>query len=206
MPTPTPRPTPKAEDLEFDVAVRSGFDADSPARLSIAVRNDGPMALTAVGGSPHVFPFVDDEYAGTDRMGRPRLFLLPENHSLEIDRPGEETTPVSTLVPEHPTDGCWSADVEGLPPVTPSSPFLYAVTLAPGETISHDYRVYFIGACEPGRYAFQAESLLRAGDPPDRNGLYRLLTGFYLSVSPTVGLSIGLEAPVINSLSRSDDG
>lgn len=205
-PTATPGARPRAEALRFGVTVRSGFDADSPARLSIAVRNEGSLALTAVGVSPYVFPFVDDDYAGTDRAGRPQLFLLPEDAPLETDRPGEEAKPVSTLVPEHPTEGCWSTDFEGRPPIAPSNRFLYSVMLGPGDTTSHAYRVYFIGECGPGRYAFQAETLLAAGEPPGQNGIYRLLTGFHLSVSSSVGLSIAHEAPVINSFSRSDDG
>lgn len=205
-PTATPLAGPNAEDLRFGVGFLSGFDADSPARLSIAVRNEGSLKLTAVGVSPHVFPFVDDEYAGTDRGGRPRLFLLPENPSLETDRPGESPKPASTLLPEHAADGCWATDFEGRPPVAPSNRFLYSVTLSPGETIRHPYRVYFIGSCGPGRYSFQAETMLAAGDPPGRNGIYRLLTGFYLSVSSELGLSLGLEAPVIDTFSRSDGG
>lgn len=204
-PTATPGARPDAEAVRFRVELLSGFDADGPARLSIAVRNDGPLNLTAVGVTPHVFPFVDDQYAGTDRAGRPRLFLLPENAALVTDRPNETSKPVSTLLPERATEGCWSTRFEGRPPVAPSNRFLFSVTLAPGETISHDYRVYFIGACGAGRYSFQAETLLAAGDPPGRNGIHRLLTGFYLSVSSDLRLSIGLEDPVITSFSRSAD-
>lgn len=205
-PTATPGARPRAEDLRFGVTIRSGFEPESAPRLSIAVRNEGPIALTAVGASPYVFPFVDDQYAGTDRAGQPRLFLLPEDSPLETDRPGEAAKPVSTLVPDRPTDGCWSTDFEGRPPVTPSTRYLYSVTLSPGETIRHGYRVYFIGPCGAGRYSFQAETLLAAGDPPGRNGIYRLLTGFYLAVwSDGSGLSLGIETPVIDSFSRSDE-
>jgi hypothetical protein len=158
-----------------------------------------------VGRSPYVFPFVDDEYAGTDLGGRPKLFLLPKDAQLVTRVPGEDEQPVATLLPDGAEDGCWSVRFEGQPPVVPSTKYLYSVTLSPGESVSHDYRVYFIGPCEPGRYSFQSATLVGAGVPPGRNGMVRLLTGFYLSVSSGMALSIGLEDPVIDAVASPAD-
>lgn len=96
--TPTDRLTvetdPDPEGVSVSVSVQRGFDAAGPARLRIALTNEGSEPLSAIFGT--VPPFTD--LHGEQVDGDARLLLVPTD-----DRRKQR------VVPETPLDGTWRA-------------------------------------------------------------------------------------------------
>lgn len=208
-PTPTGRPPdagppPSADAIRLAVSVTAGFSETSPARLEITFHNVGLRPLTALDGPAHVLPFVDDDYAGADEAGDLGLFLVPDDADLTISPGGGKPAPVEAALPTAPTDGCWSlpfdwpAARDGRPAV------LHAVTVRPGRTLHHGYRLYFIDECTAGRFTFVNTFDLAAGDPPHERDLHRARLAFDVVVDESMALDVRVREPEVER--PPDDG
>lgn len=202
--TDRPHPPPPADALGFRVTVIGDFDAAHPARLEIAVRNEGAVPLTALGTSPHVLPFVDDDYTGTDWSGDPELLLIPDEAELVVDPAGAESAPVGEFLPSTPADGCWSVPFDWPEAHDTGAGGIHAALLAPGETRRHRYGLYFTDGCASGTFSFEHTFDLAAGDVPIEPGLYRGRLAFDLAVSDTMGPLVRVRDPVIRAATPTD--
>lgn len=205
--SPTPEPTPPPptpEDLDFEVAVLDGFTEASPARLAITVRNAGDRLLTGVGDRQHVLPFVDDDYGGLNESGRLGLFLAPDDTTLTIQPQGERGDRVGQFLPDTPTDGCWRLPFDWPAAQGVEPAIRYTVSVPPGETVSHEYGLYFVDACEPGRFTFESDFDLANTDPPLQGALHRTRLGFDLTVSRAGALEVDVHEPLIGTRAAAD--
>lgn len=209
-PTTTPRADatvsgPTAEDLAFDVALESGFSVESPARLEIAVRNDGDGVLTAVGGPDHVLPFVDDDYVGVDRTGHPTLFLAPDDAGLTIAPAAGDPGPLGEFLPAAPVEGCWSVPFDWPAAWGPQPAILRTDSLDPGETRRHGYGLYYLEACVAGTFAFASTFELTSAEPPFGGPATRARLGFVVTVTGDLEVLVGVQDPVVEPPSSRDD-
>lgn len=186
-----------AAALEFDVRLRSGFSDASPARLEIVVRNVGDIVLTALGGSEHVLPFVDDNYAGVDRTGHVSLFLAPDDSALTVAPEGGEPGPLDEFLPAAPVAGCWSLPFDWPAAWGSQSATGHSVSLPPGEHRRHRYGLYYVDECIAGSFAFANTFELVAGDSPGERSPARVRLGFVLTVTGELEVLIGVQNPVI---------
>lgn len=191
------RPTPGADAIAFEVAVRRSFTELSPGRLAITFENVGETRLTALDGPEYVLPFVDDDYAGTDAAGDPALLLVPDDSTLVVDPEGEPAGHVGTFLPEAPSNGCWTVPFDWPDARGASTRTLRAVTLPPGARRRHEYSLFFIGACAAGTYRFENTFDLAAGDPPSEAGLVRTRLGFEVTVEETMAIRVRVHEPVL---------
>jgi len=194
--TPTPL-TELSDRFEFEVEVRSGFTADSPARLEITVWNRTETQLTALAGSQFVLPFVDRDYAGIDQSGEPRLSLVPDDTRLIVDRDEEEPKRLTALLPEAPVDGCWRLPFEWAPAWLTRESSLKIASLVPGELRSHRYGLYFIGDCEPGTFTFENRFDLAVGEATGDRELFVARLGFDITVPENGEIRVAVQAPEI---------
>lgn len=196
-PSPTIPPPPSADDVSFEVRALNGFTNTLPARLSATFRNTGDRLLTALGARELVLPFVDDDYAGLDGSGEFGLFLAPADTTLVIDSGDTLEASVGASHPDRRPDGCWTlpfswSGARGASPVV-----MYAVTLAPSESVSHVYECYFIDECSPGTYTFEATLDLTNTDPPLERAVYRTNLGFDLTVTADASVAVDVHQPRI---------
>lgn len=205
-PVPSDRPTtgtsgpesgPTAADLAFDVSLQSGFTDASPARLEIALKNEGDGVVTAVGGRDHVLPFVDDDYAGVDRTGHPTLFLAPDESGLTIAPAGGDAGPLGEFLPSPPVEGCWSVPFDWPAAWGPQTATLTIASLKPGETRRHGYGLYYLDECVAGTFAFASTFELTSGEPPLGGPAARARLGFILTVTGELEVLIGVQDPVV---------
>lgn len=194
--TPTPL-TELSDRFEFEVEVRSGFTADSPARLEITVWNRTETQLTALAGSQFVLPFVDRDYAGIDQSGEPRLSLVPDDTRLIVDRDEEEPKRLTALLPEAPVDGCWRLPFEWAPAWLTRESSLKIASLVPGEWRSHRYGLYFIGDCEAGTFTFENRFDLAVGEATGDRELFVARLGFDITVPENGEIRADAQAPEI---------
>lgn len=205
--SPTPEPTPpppSPDDLAFDVTVLGEFTAASPGRLGISVRNTGDRLLTGVGDRQHVLPFVDDDYAGLDESGQLALFLAPDDTTLTIQPEGERGDRVGQFLPDTSTDGCWQLPFDW-PAARGAEPAVrYTVSVPPGETVSHEYGLYYIDACGPRRVTFENTFDLANTDPPQVGTLRRTRLGFTLTVAPAEPIRVDVHEPRVGGRTSTD--
>lgn len=195
-PTPTPL-TELSERFEFEVEVRSGFTADSPARLEITVWNRTDTQLTALAESQFVLPFVDRDYAGNDQSGETGLSLVPDETRLIVDREDTEPERLTALLPEAPNDGCWRLPFEWAPTWLTRDSTLKIATLVPGEWRSHRYGLYFIEDCEPGTFTFENRFDLAVGQATGDRELLVARLGFDVTVPENGEILVNTHAPEI---------
>lgn len=202
--SPTPAETPHVqpappdpEALQFEVEALSGFSDAQPAQLEIRIENTSETLLTALGKSEYVFPFIDDDYVGIDWTGDREVLLVPHEPAISV-APGEgEPTPVSELLPEAPSDGCWSIpfDWPANPTIEPA--ILWSIPLLPGDRRKHRYELYYLEECTTGTFSFTNTFDLAVGDPPIEGGLYRARLSFDVARSDATGLLVQVDDPVI---------
>lgn len=197
-------PPPPADALGFRVTVLGDFGSAHPARLEIAVRNEGAVPLTALGTSPNVLPFADDDLTGTDWSGDPEVLLIPDDAELVVDPAGAEPAPVGEFLPSSPVDGCWSVPFDWPEDRDATAGDINAVSLAVGETRRHRYGVYFIDGCTTGTFSFEHTFDMAVGDGPIEPGLYRGRLAFDLAVSDTMGPLVRVRDPVIRAATPGD--
>lgn len=195
---PTP-PPPTPDEFAFEVDVLDPFTAASTCRLAITFRNTGDRLLTGLGPLQHVLPFVDDDYAGVDESGQLGVFLAPDDTSLTIDPDGASGGPVGRFLPDAPTDGCWTLPFDW-PAARGGRPaILHTVSVPPGGAVRHEYGLYYIDACEVGRFTFEGTFDLANTDPPLRGVLYRTRLGFDVTISPDQTLQVDVHEPQVGT-------
>lgn len=106
-------------DLSVDVSVVEGFDADSPARVRIAVENTGDREETPIFGATP--PFT--EHRGRQVDGAAAALLVP------VDRPH-----MAEVIPGTPENDTWQATDDFAVNAT-----AVQVPLSPGETVGRTY-------------------------------------------------------------------
>lgn len=200
--TETSEPTPTrlaelSDRFDFEVEVRNGFDQTSPARLEITVWNRNDRQLTALAGSQFVLPFVDRDYAGTDESGTPSLVLVPDGTRLIVDPDDTEPGPLTALLPDKPTDGCWQLPFEWPPAFRTRDATLQIVSLVAGEQRDHRYGLYFIDQCEPGTYSFENRFDLAVGQASADGDLFLARLGFEVTVTDDRAVRVSSQEPVI---------
>ncbi len=110
-------PTP--DGVAVTVSVARGFDADGPARLRIALTNDGSDDFSAIFGT--VPPFTD--LHGEQIGGEGQLLLVPTDHERK-----------QRVIPDTPIDGTWQATGDVATNAT-----AIITDVPPGETLSQTY-------------------------------------------------------------------
>jgi hypothetical protein len=85
-------PTP--DDVSVTVSVLRGFDAEGPARLRIALTNEGSDDLSAIFGTVPPFTDLHGEQVG----GNAQLLLVPTDHQRK-----------QRVIPDTPIEGTWRA-------------------------------------------------------------------------------------------------
>ena len=148
---------PAHESITVEAEVINGFAEYKPARIQVAIRNEGEEDQRFSGAATAGFRLPDLE--ARRREGNERLIALPEEWATDreftVRGPGGEGR---RSLPREPAEGCWR--LPGHPPIEPfqhtflSEPF----TLAPGEALSERlwcYGGYGSDACHPaGAYPF----------------------------------------------------
>lgn len=195
--SPTARPPPSPDVLEFEVWALSGFEVEHPARLEISLRNAGDAMLTALDGPMHTVPFVDDDYVGTDWTGDPELLMVPDEAELTLDPPGADPAPIRTFLPSTSTDGCWSVPFEWPADHAATGAVLHAIPLQPDERRRHEYSLYSLDGCPTGTFSFVNTFDLSVGDPPFGRDLYRARLGFDLALSDRFEPLVRVYDPII---------
>lgn len=178
----TPLPAFGTDDFSFDVSVLHGFCRENPARLEITFTNKSESTLTASGGPEHTLPFIDDDYVGMNQSNKPGLFLVPDNNAYFSweDEEGNDIS-LSDIIPSSPTDGCWKLLIDWPPEGQKvQTAILHRFELPPGESITHQYSVYFLNTCTTGTFSFERTlGLLKGGDAG------QVTQGFDLTVTET---------------------
>lgn len=202
--TAAPIPSPSTpDDFLFEVFVLERFTSESPARLRITFRNTGGRRLTGVGPWRHVLPFTDDDYAGVDESGRFGLFLSPVDASLTIET--EDTVgPLGEFLPDEPTDGCWTLPFDWPAARGTNGTILHTVSVPSDEAVTHEYDLYYLDACDTGRFIFESTIDLANTDPPFEETLHRVSLGFDLTIAQTGTLHVDVHEPRVGSRTSAD--
>ena len=198
-PTPSPPEPPTAEAIDFWVEVLEAFDEAGPARLGISFRNASERPLTALGGAPHVVPFVDDDYAGEHAFDHVRLLFLPDDSGLRLAPTAGPPDRIEAYLPAAPTEGCWLVPFDWPSAWDRGPGRLYAATLEPGEVRRHPSTLYFTGDCLPGTYRFAGTVDVTVGDPPSSSDLRRATLRFKLLVTPAMNVHVDVQPPVVRT-------
>lgn len=193
---PTPGRLAELSDrFDFQVKVLNGFEQASPARLEVTVWNRNEIALTALAGSRLVLPFEDPDYAGIDQSGDPGLSLVPDETRVRVDRDEGDPKPLTALLPAEPIDGCWRLPFAWSQAALTRDPTLQTVKLVPGERRIHQYRLYFIGQCEPDTYRFENRFDLAVGGANGDRELFLARLGFDVTVTADRAVRVSVQPP-----------
>lgn len=195
-PPPSPAPV-TADDFEFEVTVRRGFTEAAPGRLEIAFRNVDDRPLIAVGQRRFVLPFVDDDYAGEDASGRPRVFLAPDDSSLTVKPRGTARGPVGAFLPGAPRDGCWALPFEWPDARVPGPTVLRTASVQPADAVRHGYGLYFIESCVTGTVTFENGFGLATGAALRAARISPTRLGFDLAIAADGRLAVEAHDPVV---------
>lgn len=179
-PSPTAAPDQiSAADFEFEVSVLGEFTDRHPGRLRIDFTNNSDEELWGMDGPEYSIPFVDDDYASNDL----ELLLIPDDGGPQVDG----------TFPESLTNGCWTVSFEWPDAWEAETAILLARRVPPGETVSHEYSLYYIDECVSGTFTFENELELQKGG---RDDPWPARLGFDLTISEQE-MSASVHEPVI---------
>lgn len=134
---------PAPDDVSVTVSVHRGVDSEGPARLRIALTNEGNSDLSAIFGT--VPPFTD--LHGEEVGGDARLLLVPTDHKRK-----------QRVIPDTPIDGTWRATGDVATNAT-----ALMTDVPPDETVSQTYDLVAGPESEglpPGEYRFEVRDYL----------------------------------------------
>lgn len=164
-------------DFEFEVTILGEFTNSHPGRLRISFTNVSGEALYGIDGPDYSIPFVDDDYASTEL----ELLLIPDEGGPRVDG----------TFPESPTDGCWKVSFEWPEARGPETLQQLRRRVSPGETVSHEYSLYYTDECVSGTFTFENEFELQKGDGDPRP----MTVGFDLTITDQT-MSVSVNEPV----------
>lgn len=194
---PNPRRELGSRDFVLKVREMSGFTPTTPARLGIAVTNTSIRDITAKVESIYGLPFLDDDYAATDRMGETRLFLAPDDPMLTIEPKGQEPVRLDSVLPDEPIGDCWKLPFDWQPTGLNEGNETRLIQLPPGKTRSHQYSLYYVGDCGAGKFTFENILAVAVGPPTTRAEWQRVRLGFVVTVTENRDLTVGALTPEI---------